>query len=120
GYQITEAVHVGLNAADFSEAGNTGGGYRGGALYVQYGFSKTLALGLRGEYYKEKEAGWAFVAGGESVLDLTLSAHVRAGPLTVIPEFRIDQGSADMFYRNKAMGHTKRASQFALALVYAF
>lgn len=119
-YQVTDAFKVGVNAADFSDAGNTEGGYTGGALYLQYGFSDAFALGLRGEYYKEKAAGWAFVPGGESMLDLTISAHVNAGPLTVIPEFRIDNGSAEVFYTSMAMAPTKNASQFTLALVYAF
>lgn len=119
-YQITDAFNVGLNAADFSDFGDSKGGYSGGALYVQYGFSDAFALGVRGEYYKEKEDGWAFVPGGESVVGLTLSANVKAGPLTMIPEFRLDNGSTEMFYKNVEMDPTKSASQFSLALVYAF
>src|SRR5690606_26219155 len=109
-YQITDAFNVGLNAADFSDSGDSNGGYSGGALYVQYGFSDAFALGARGEYYKEKEDGWAFVPEGESVLGLTLSANVKAGPLTVIPEFRLDNGSTEMFYKNMEMDPTKSAS----------
>ena len=100
-YQVTDAFKVGVNAADFSDAGDTDGGYSGGALYLQYGFSDVFALGARGEYYTEKEAGWAFVPGGESVVGLTLSANVKAGPLMMIPEFRFDNGSTALFYKNK-------------------
>ncbi|SFC49527.1 Putative beta-barrel porin-2, OmpL-like. bbp2 [Parapedobacter composti] len=119
-YQVTEAINIGLNAADFSDFGDGDGGYSGGALYLQYGFSDAFALGVRGEYYKEKEDGWAFVPGGESVTGLTLSANVKAGPLTMIPEFRLDNGSTEMFYKNMGLEPTKSASQFSLALVYAF
>lgn len=119
-YQVTDAFKVGLNAADFSDASDTDGGYSGGALYLQYGFSDAFALGARGEYYTEKEAGWAFVPGGESVVGLTLSANVKAGPLTLIPEFRLDNGSTELFYKSMDMDPTKSASQFSLALVYAF
>ncbi len=119
-YQVTDAFKVGLNAADFSDTGSADGGYSGGALYLQYGFSEAFALGARGEYYKEKEAGWAFVPGGESVIGLTLSANVKAGPLTMIPEFRLDNGSTELFYKSKDMDITKSASQFAVALVYTF
>ncbi len=119
-YQVTDAFKLGLNAADFSDAGDSDGGYSGGALYLQYGFSDAFALGARGEYYTEKEAGWAFVPGGESVLGLTLSANVKAGPLTFIPELRLDNGSTELFYKNIDMDPTKSASQFSLALVYAF
>lgn len=119
-YQVTDALNIGLNAADFSDFGDTNGGYSGGALYLQYGFSDAFALGVRGEYYKEKADGWAFVPGGESVVGLTLSANVKAGPLTMIPEFRLDNGSTEMFYKNIDLDPTKSASQFSLALVYAF
>jgi len=119
-YQLTDAFKAGLNVADFSDAGNSNGGYSGGALYLEYGLSDAVALGLRGEYYKEKEEGWAFVPGGESVVGMTLSAHVKAGPLTMIPEFRYDNGSTEMFYKSMKMDPTKSAEQFLLALVYAF
>lgn len=119
-YQVADAVKIGLNAADFSDAGSDDGGYAGGALYLEYGFSDAFALGARGEYYAEKEAGWAFVEGGESVVGVTLSAHAKAGPLTVIPEFRVDNGSQPMFFKNRDLGTTRSASQFSLALVYAF
>lgn len=119
-YQVSEAFKIGLNAADFSDAAETDGGYSGGALYAQYGFSDAFALGLRGEYYTEKSDGWAFVSGGESVMGLTASANVKAGPLTLIPEFRYDNGSSAMFYRSMSMGLGRNASQFSLAAVYAF
>lgn len=119
-YQVSDAVKIGLNAADFSDAGSDDGGYAGGALYLEYGFSDAFALGARGEYYAEKEAGWAFVEGGESVVGVTLSAHAKAGALTVIPEFRVDNGSQPMFFKNRDLGTTRSASQFSLALVYAF
>ena len=119
-YQLTDAFKLGLNAADFSDAGEADGGYSGGALYLQYGFSDAFALGARGEYYKEKDDGWAFVPGGESVMGLTLSANVKAGPLTLIPEFRLDNGATELFYKNMEMDPTKSASQVSLALVYAF
>lgn len=119
-YQVTEAINLGLNAADMSASGDGDGGYTGGALYFQYGFSDAFALGARGEYYKEKSDGWAFVPGDESVIGLTLSANVKAGPLTVIPEVRFDKGSTTMFYKNMNMDPTKNASQFSLALVYGF
>jgi len=119
-YQMTEAFKIGLNAADFSDARQAGGGYSGGALYLQYGLSDVWALGIRGEYYAEKNAGWVFVPGGESVVGLTVSAHVKAGPLIMIPEFRLDHGSTELFYKNRNMDPTKSASQFSVALVYAF
>lgn len=120
-YQITEAFKLGLNAADFTAEGEDAGGYQGGALYAQYGFTDAFALGLRGEYFKTKDIGSGDdLVEGNSVLGLTLSANVKAGPLTVIPEFRFDNNSEEVFFKNKEMDPTKSASQFSLALVYAF
>ncbi len=119
-YQITDAFKVGLNAADFSATGTDAGGYSGGALYLQYGFSDAFALGARGEYFQTKDIGsGAGLIEGDSVLGLTLSANVKAGPLTFIPEFRFDNNSEEVFF-NSSLNPTKSASQFSLALVYAF
>ncbi|SEN38501.1 Putative beta-barrel porin-2, OmpL-like. bbp2 [bacterium A37T11] len=128
-YQVTTAFKVGINAADYS-VGDDQGGYDGGALYLQYGFTDAFALGLRGEYFKTKDIKEADVVttAGTKVAAFTLSANIKAGPLTVIPEFRYDRNSAESFepywvttpFINSDMNPTKGASQFALALVYAF
>ncbi|WP_262711880.1 outer membrane beta-barrel protein [Pedobacter westerhofensis] len=56
---------------------------------------------------------------GESVSALTLSANLKAGGLTFIPEIRVDNGSSAQFIKNN-LDPTKTASQFSLAAVYAF
>lgn len=120
-YQITDAFKLGLNAADFSATGDDAGGYSGAALYAQYGFTDAFALGVRGEYFKTKDIGsGSDLVEGNSVLGLTLSANVKAGPLTVIPELRFDNNSEEVFFKNMNGDRTKNASQFSLALVYAF
>ncbi|GGG89084.1 hypothetical protein GCM10007415_24000 [Parapedobacter pyrenivorans] len=120
-YQITDAFKLGLNAADFAAEGEDAGGYQGGALYAQYGFTDAFALGARGEYFKYKDMGsGADMIEGNSVFGLTLSANVKAGPLTVIPELRFDNNSEEVFFKNTDLDLSKSASQFSLALVYAF
>jgi len=121
-YQVTEKVKVGLNAADYT-IGNDGGGYSGAALYLQNAFSPAVSLGIRGEYFSTKDkmngAANLNVVPGESVTAVTLSANIKSGGLTFIPEVRFDNGSADMFVKSSLLP-TKSASQFSLALVYAF
>lgn len=120
-YQLTESFKLGLNAADMSRP-DDGGGFTGGALYLQNAFTSGFSLGVRGEYFKSKE-NEAVVFGpsaDESVFALTLSGNVKAGPLTVIPELRFDNGSSDMFYKKNGTDMTKSASQFSIAAVYAF
>jgi hypothetical protein len=121
-YQVTEKVKIGLNAADYKVT-NDNGGYSGAALYLQNSFSSSFALGLRGEYFKSKdEVNGMTLSGvipGESVFGLTVSGNVKAGGLTFIPEVRFDNGSSEQFMK-KNLDATKSASQFALAVVYAF
>ncbi|PAW94569.1 hypothetical protein CKK33_14135 [Mucilaginibacter sp. MD40] len=123
-YQITEAFKLGLNAADYKPAAVAGtGGFTGVALYPQVGVSKTVTLGLRGEYFKTKTGSFVPLGPppGSSVFAATLTANVKAGPLTLIPEFRLDsnKNNTDGF-TTKGGGLTKQASQFVVAAVYAF
>ncbi len=125
-WQLTEGFKLGLNVADMSRP-NDAGGFTGGALYLQNSFSSVFGLGLRTEYFKSKtnESVLFGPAGGESVVAVTLSGNIKGGPLTFIPEVRFDRGSSNMFYKNNdslAMGSfdNKSASQFSLAIVYAF
>ena len=117
-YQITSAFKLGLNGADFTPA-HGGGGYDGVALYPQLAVSKIVTLGLRGEYFNEKA-----VTGGTSanVSEFTLTANIKSGPLTFIPEVRLDTfGKLDYSSFTDSNGApTKSASQFVLAAVYAF
>lgn len=117
-YQVDEKVKIGLNAADLS-AGSDKFGYTGVALYPQYSFSPSVALGLRAEYMNFKG-----ISGGPaaSVLSGTLSANIKAGGLTFIPEVRFDNDKdySQAFFKSDGITPTKSASQFSLAAVYAF
>jgi len=117
-YQITSAFKLGLNGADYTPA-HGGGGYDGVALYPQLAVSKIVTLGLRGEYFNEKA-----ITGGTSknVTEATLTANIKSGPLTFIPEVRLDTfGKLDYSsFTNSNGAPTKSASQFVLAAVYAF
>jgi hypothetical protein len=119
GFQITDKLYLGLNAADYS-APNDGGGYTGVALYPQVGITEGFEVGLRGEYFsfKDVEEG-GVVFEGENVFALTLTGNLKAGPLTLIPELRLDSVSEEVF-SNGGGDPSKSASQFVLAAVYAF
>ena len=123
GYQVTKKFKVGLNVADFSKSKSADGGYSGGALYLQEGITSSFSLGLRGEYFKSKSGTTGLtlsgVVPGESVTAITLSGNLKAGGLTFIPEVRLDNGSVSQFLKENGTA-TKSASQFSLAVVYAF
>jgi hypothetical protein len=111
-FQLSDKFKLGLNAADYSNEGDVG--YSGLALYPSYAVTDNFGLGLRGEYFDYKKG-----SGDESVTALTLSANLKSGGLMFIPEFRIDNASAESFVDSN-MAMTKSASQFSLALVYGF
>jgi len=110
-YQLSPKFKLGLNGADYSGV-ETGTGYSGIALYPSLSLSDSFALGLRAESFKSKTTD-------TSVAAFTLSANLKSGGLTFIPEIRLDSASEKDFYL--ANGNpTKSASQFALAMVYGF
>ncbi|KEQ31577.1 hypothetical protein N180_16065 [Pedobacter antarcticus 4BY] len=114
-YQLTEKFKLGLNAADYSVS-NHGGGYSGAALYFLHAFNEALSLGLRTEYFESKATE---DVEGYKMGSVTLSANLKSGGLTFIPEIRLDNGNTSRFVKNN-LDPTKTASQFSLAAVYAF
>ena len=130
-YQITEKFKLGLNVADYSGTADDTG-YTGFALYPSYAVNKNFSLGLRAENFKAKKFSTFSandfsdgVVGDESVTAFTLSANLKSGGLTFIPEFRMDSGSENMFSDSDfaTTGNTaatKSASQVTLAVVYGF
>jgi hypothetical protein len=120
-YQVTDAFKLGVNAATYS-APHSGGGFSGVALYPQVAASSSVTFGLRAEYFKTKTGALAPLSGpapGSSVTAFTLTSNIKAGPLTFIPEVRLDHMKDD-FFVNKDLMPSKSASQFVLAAVYAF
>ena len=110
-YQMSPKFKLGLNAADFSGV-ESGSGYSGIALYPSVAISDSFGLGLRAESFKSKTLD-------TSVSAFTLSANLKSGGLTFIPEIRFDSASEDSFYKSNG-NPTKSASQFAVAMVYGF
>ncbi|MCX2476436.1 porin [Pedobacter sp. MC2016-05] len=114
-YQITDKFKLGLNAANY-DINDDAGGYAGAALYPQYAFTDAVALGLRGEYFKYKN-----VSGieGDKYTSVTLTANIKSGGLTFIPEVRLDHSGTKPFAKENGMA-APNAGQFSLAAVYAF
>jgi hypothetical protein len=111
-FQLTDKFLLGVNAADFSNG--TDVGYTGAALYPSVTITDSFALGLRGEYFNLKKN-----SGDSSVTAFTLSANLKAGGLTVIPEIRLDSAKDEWFVDSDMMG-TKSATQAAIGVVYGF
>lgn len=122
-FQLSEKFKLGLNAADWSASGDSDFGYTGVALYPSVAVTENFGLGLRAEYFKAKENSDMFgLSADNSVTAFTLSANLKSGGLTVIPEFRLDSAKEDNFMDSATsiMADTKSATQFSVALVYGF
>lgn len=119
-FQLTDKFKLGLNAADWSGVSDDEG-YTGFALYPSVAVTENFGLGLRAEYFKAKENATALLIDADnSVTAFTLSANLKAGGLTVIPEFRLDSAKENNFFKSDMITPTKSASQATIALVYAF
>src|SRR5579863_517005 len=117
-YQITDAFKLGLNAATFS-APNSGGGFDGVALYPQLAVSKVVTFGIRGEYFEYKAVG---TTPSSNVTGITVTANIKAGAITLIPEVRFANRSAafPFAFADSNGAATNSASQVLIAAVYAF
>lgn len=118
-YEVSESFMLGLNIANYGTSmdGTSEGGFFGTALYTTITTSETFALGLRGEYFAPNSGDDA--ADEPSIIALTASGNITIGDLRLIPEFRIDLGSEDIFFDDEGMA-VGSLPAFILAAVYAF
>ncbi len=114
GYQISDAFYLGANVSQNMEyGGDPDGGFFGLAGYAQYAVSDAFALGFRYENFAYE------VDGSPSVNSFTLSGNIYAGPLTIIPEFRMDMSDEDVFLDADDLP-TGSFMEAGIAAVYAF
>lgn len=119
GWDVSDKAYLGFNGtyASAEVNGKSGTHFYGAALYAQLSTSEAFSLGARAEYFAD-ENGVA-ITGGESIIDITISANYKTGNLTIIPEFRLDSGSKEEFI-DKDLKASKTLSTFLLAAVYSF
>jgi hypothetical protein len=109
-YQITDAFKLGLNAAygfgknlvpDATQSdGFSKAKWGGAAIYADYRFSQVFGLGLRAEYYNDKD-GVRYISyaigQGCYMNEYTLTGDIKMmdGHFNLKPEFRIDVAHVD-------------------------
>ncbi|HZK65093.1 MAG TPA: outer membrane beta-barrel protein [Puia sp.] len=130
-YAISGKFSLGYNGTiqtlDLKQADNSWNSvsWWGSALYVNVDPVNWFGLTLRGEYIGNKD-GWVTNSIGSNSYDMgnvfegTLSANFRVDNLTIIPEFRLDNGSNAAFYKNNSTDPTKSTGSFILAATYHF
>jgi hypothetical protein len=122
-YQVTDKFMLGLNTAKrttgelFDEEVGAGLNFNGLALYTNYAFSESFALGFRGETYQDEDGG---ILGEmkSRTNSYTVSANIGSGPLKLIPEIRFDKSNEKIFMDGDTP--VDSFAQFIVAAVFAF
>ncbi len=93
----------------------------GSALYLNLDPTSSFGITLRGEYFSDKSGLKVFsdVPGGGSVFATTLSANFKVSSFILIPEFRLDNASKDIFTKSNGNA-TSSAGNFLIAAIYSF
>jgi len=93
----------------------------GTAAYLNLDPKPWLGLTLRGEYFNDDNQLKMFGAApaGGSIFATTFSASFKTSGFILIPEFRIDNASEEIFIDKSSAGK-KSAASFTIAAVYAF
>ncbi|VXC35277.1 conserved exported hypothetical protein [Flavobacterium sp. 9AF] len=113
GFNPTELFFIGVNGA---YADNEGEGFYGGALYPQYTLNDNFTLGLRGEYFARHSD---LTEDDPNVIAITLTGSYTVEDLTIKPEFRLDNGSEEIFIKTN-LEPTKTLGSFLIAAIYKF
>ena len=88
--------------------------------YASYAAKDNLSMAYRLEYFDATAASVNLASlGGSNIVGNTFSLNYKAGNLTIIPEFRIDLSSEDIFL-NKDENPTGSNAYFLLATTYSF
>ena len=117
GFNITEDFFLGINATSYSDDSDVE--FSGVALYPQYSFSDTFALGARFEAFSEDGLGAIGSVSGEGDnTSFTLTGNYTQGNFILKPEFRLDTASGQ-FYSN-ADGATDNLATVVIAAIYSF
>ena len=113
GIDLSDSFFLGINATTYEDDDIE---FSGVALYPQYSFSETFALGARFESFTENGQLGAFGDGDNT--SFTLTGSFTSGNLMFKPEFRVDSAS-DKFYTDSD-GATDSLSSFVVAAIYSF
>lgn len=119
-YAISDQFALGLNATTKTVSADESGdaNWFGTALYANYAFSDAFTLGLRGEYIGDDDGLISGVASN-SITSFTISGNIHLGPITLIPEFRVDTAAEDAFL-DKDGNPTSSSPALIFAAVYGF
>jgi hypothetical protein len=117
GFNLGDSFFLGINATSYSDDNDVK--FSGVALYPQYTFSNSFALGARFEAFSEDGLGAIGSVSGEGDnTSFTVTGSYTSGNFIFKPEIRIDSAS-DKFYID-ADGTTDSLATILVAAIYSF
>lgn len=129
-FDVSDKFSLGVNSTikSISDEKSNEGNWYGAALYLGYGATDNFALGLRGEYFQERAINTVDGIAIEvpdvpdvSIFATTLSANIKIDNLILIPEFRLDSASEDIFVEaGETPSFSSASPSFIFAAVYGF
>ncbi|MEJ7586164.1 MAG: outer membrane beta-barrel protein [Ferruginibacter sp.] len=115
---VSSKFNLGANAtAQKRDNGVTSGSWKGAALYLNVDPTDIFGLTLRSEYISDKKN--VYFGTTKHIFANTLSANLKAGPLTFIPELRIESAESAIYSKNDGTT-SKSTATVLLAAVYKF
>ena len=114
---VTSKFNIGFNATiQQRNNGITNGSWQGAALYLNVDPTSTVGLTLRSEYISDSKM---INFSTKNIFANTLSLNCKVGPLTIIPELRIESAQSNLYVKSNGVGSKSTASAL-LAAVYKF
>ncbi len=117
GIDLGDSFFLGVNATTYSDDNDIE--FSGFALYPQYTFSDSFALGARFESFSENGKGLDALGVDGDNTSFTITGSITSGNLMIKPEIRMDSASSK-FYKDADGVDTDSLSVFMVAAIYSF
>jgi hypothetical protein len=117
GIDLGDSFFIGVNATSYSDDSDIE--FSGFALYPQYTFSDSFALGARFESFSENGKGLGALGVNGDNTSFTITGSITAGNFMIKPEIRMDSASSK-FYKDADGVDTDSLSVFMVAAIYSF
>ncbi len=126
-FDLSDKFSLGLNSTlkSISEEKSDAVNWYGAAVYLGYEATDNFSLGMRGEYIHDGTTAIFDASPIDvpevSVFATTLSVNIKIDKLTLIPEFRLDSASENIFVQaGDTPGFSSVSPTFIFAAVYGF
>ena len=116
---VTSKFGIGFNATVQSRTTNldaTSGSWWGSAVYLNFDPTPTTGITLRSEYIGDSKT---IYFPTKNIFANTLSVNFKVGPLTIIPELRVETSKSAIYFKKDGTG-VKSTATALVAVVYKF